>query len=236
MRKNILITGMPKSGKSTVLQKIITPYEHKVGFLTREIRNQDERVGFQIETHSGRKITLAHVDFKTEYKVSKYSVEINNLELILPEVSLYNPEDILYIDEIGQMQLLSEQFKQLVLNYLHSPNICLITLSKVYAHPFIEQVKNRTDVILVEITEQDRAIKQEYIQTLIAKIGKASRYLQNQKRFTIQSDHATITTDHGLRSLMKNNGIWNCSCQFFKEHRLCSHTLAVEELLNTNGS
>jgi nucleoside-triphosphatase THEP1 len=52
MRKNILITGMPRSGKSTLLKNIISRIEDKVGFITHEIRKNGERTGFEIETNT----------------------------------------------------------------------------------------------------------------------------------------------------------------------------------------
>ena len=52
MRTNILISGVPKSGKSTILKKIIQHYSERIGFVTNEVREHDERIGFEIETHS----------------------------------------------------------------------------------------------------------------------------------------------------------------------------------------
>ena len=40
---------MPKSGKSTFLKKLISNFENKVGFVTNEIREDDEKIGFEIE-------------------------------------------------------------------------------------------------------------------------------------------------------------------------------------------
>ena len=122
MRKNILITGMPKSGKSTLLKKIIKKHDKKTGFVTNEIRENGERVGFEIETHTGQKSVLANINFKTSLKVSKYFVNIKNLDEIIPKVSEFNGDDLLFIDEIGQMELFSKKFKQLVLRYFDSPN------------------------------------------------------------------------------------------------------------------
>ena len=46
MQKNILITGKPKSGKSTILEKVIFGIPDKVGFITKEIRANGQRTGF----------------------------------------------------------------------------------------------------------------------------------------------------------------------------------------------
>ena len=115
MRKNILITGLPRGGKTTLLKKVISGFGKKVGFVTNEIRENGERIGFEIETHSEEKSILASVHFKTDFKVSRYFVDVKNLDAIIPRVAKFDYEDLLYLDEIGQMELFSENFKKLVL-------------------------------------------------------------------------------------------------------------------------
>lgn len=170
MTKNIVITGMPGSGKTTLLKKIIQKIDKKVGFVTNEIRKDGERVGFELETHRGEKSILASVDLKTEFKVSKYFVDIKNLDKIIPSVERFNERDFLFLDEIGQMELFSEKFKALVKKYLDSSNICVATLSKVYNDEFTEAIKKRDDVFLIEITEENRGSKEKYLEILLAEL------------------------------------------------------------------
>src|SRR5438552_2721823 len=129
MQKNIIIIGEPKSGKSTLLANIIKDVSNKVGIVTKEIRKDDARVGFEIESHAEHKTVLAHTESETKYKISKYFVNVENLESILPEISNYKKEDILYLDEIGQMQLFSKEFKKLTLQFLDATNTCIATLT-----------------------------------------------------------------------------------------------------------
>ncbi len=231
MRKNILITGMPRSGKSTLLKKIIPKFNPKVGFVTNEVRKDNERVGFELETHTGQKTMLAHVDFITNLKVSRYFVEIKNLDEIIPSVDKFNEHDFLFLDEIGQMELFSEKFKFLVEKYLDSPNVCIAALSKVYSDEFIEAIKRRNDIFLFEITEENRNGKKEYLETLLRKIAKAKRYVSEPNRFSINQNEVTIATDHGTRILTKQKEEWICNCKFFKENKICSHVIALEEYL-----
>ena len=160
---------MPKSGKSTLLKKVISGLENKVGFVTNEIRENGERIGFEIETHLGEKTTLADANFQTDFQVSKYFVDIDNLDKIIPKVSEFNNKNILFLDEIGQMQLFSESFKNLVLKYFDSPNTCIATVSKIYSDEFIDKIKKRNDVILIEITEENRDLTEKHLTELIGK-------------------------------------------------------------------
>lgn len=230
MIKNILITGMPGSGKSTILDKVISKHTKKVGFVTREMRKGKDREGFEIETHAGDKIVFAHLSFNTRYKVSKYFVNIDNLESFLPKVSKFRKEEILYLDEVGQMQLFSEDFKELVLKYLDSDNISILTVSKIYDDEFIKSIRNREDVILIEINTENRDYQLKFIKDLIKKMMKAKNYILEKDRFKIKGDVATMSSTHAIRNLNYINKKWNCDCGFFRKHSICSHAIAIREI------
>jgi nucleoside-triphosphatase THEP1 len=62
--KNLLLTGAPGCGKTTVLKRTL---EHLrdlrlAGFLTVELREHGQRVGFEAVGLSGSRAILAHVD------------------------------------------------------------------------------------------------------------------------------------------------------------------------------
>jgi nucleoside-triphosphatase len=230
MIKNILITGMPGAGKSTLLQKVISKYNNKVGFITKEIREGDERKGFEIETNKGNKATLAHISFKTSHKVSKYCVNVENLESVLPKITDLTKEDVLYIDEIGQMELFSDNFKKLVLKYLDSENICLATVTKVYENDFTKELLKRKDVIFVEINKENREAQCLFVEMLIKKIKKAQNYVNQKERFKIKENKAEMTSTHAKRTLKYIDGLWNCDCDFFKKYSICSHSIALKEI------
>jgi nucleoside-triphosphatase THEP1 len=172
--KNILITWLPKSWKSTLLNKIINEIVDKKWFITNEILNSLwNRIWFEMITNSWLKNTLSHIDFISELKVSKYWVNINNIDWILKDISEFNKNDLLYIDEIWEMELFSEKFKDLVLKFLNSDNIFIWTLSKVYINDFIEMIKKRNDVVILELYENNRnTIKLEINKYLNKKLCK----------------------------------------------------------------
>jgi len=47
---NILIVGLPQSGKTTLMKTLLENYSRKTGFSTNEIRENGIRTGFEIET------------------------------------------------------------------------------------------------------------------------------------------------------------------------------------------
>jgi nucleoside-triphosphatase THEP1 len=218
MIKNILITGTPKSGKSTLLRKIISTQPNKVGFITTEIRNDNGRVGFELETHKGIKSVLAHIDFNTPHQVSKYFIDIKNLEKIIPQV------------EIGQMQLLSSDFEKLVKKYLDAENTLISTLSAVYQNGFTDSIRQRKDVYIVEISEDNRAEKEVFINQLIKKIEKARNYIAQPDKFVRRGNDIELKSEHGTRILSKVVDNWKCNCNFFSSYNICSHVIATQEL------
>lgn len=234
MLKNILITGLPRSGKTTILEEVVAEYKDKVGFITKEVRKDGKRTGFEIITNLGKKIMLADVDFKTDYRVSKYFVDKKNLESIIPEISIFTEKDVLFLDEIGQMELFSEKFRQLVIKFLNSENIFLATLTKVYKDDFIDSIKKREDIIIIEISEKDREIKKQFIKDLVKKIVKAKNYINEPERFKRKGSMIEMKSEHGLRKLIYSNGKWSCDCSFFVQNQICSHIIAVAELMRLN--
>ncbi len=59
------------------------------------------------------------------------------------------------IDEIGKMECYSPIFRDLVSSLLKSDRLFIATIAK-KGTPFIESVKKRQDVILFEITRENR--------------------------------------------------------------------------------
>ena len=85
MRKNILLTGKPGTGKTSAIRSIVRELDPSsiAGFWSKEIREDGRRVGFAIETISGKLGTLAHVNLKQGPKVSKYRVNIADIDSII---------------------------------------------------------------------------------------------------------------------------------------------------------
>ncbi len=230
MQKNILITGQPKSGKSTLLRKLIAAIDDKVGFVANEVLVGGERVGFEVETNRGLKAPLANVAIKTAHKVSKYYVDVEGLESVLPEVADFQPATLLYLDEIGEMQLFSEKFKDLVLDYLNAENTCVATISAVFENDYTRSLKERDDIILVEISADNREEKELFLAQLLKKIAKAKVYASQPERFVLKGSLAELRSEHGTRQLHKVGDKWICDCDFNAHYGICSHVIAVKEI------
>ncbi len=169
--KNILITGLPGVGKTTLVMRLAKHFEHlqPAGFYTAEIREGGIRKGFQLVSLDGRKELLAHVDIKSSYRVGKYGVDLNKFEEFLKALSLLESASrFIIIDEIGKMECFSKYFCELVGKIMDSDKFLLATVA-LRGEGFIDKVKKRKDVRAFEITEKTR---EKVFQELVNLIGK----------------------------------------------------------------
>jgi nucleoside-triphosphatase len=232
MLNNILITGLPHSGKSTLVKHLTLRFENKVGFVTNEVKKDGKRIGFEIETSNLEKYILADINHRTKYQVSKYFVNIENLDKAISSFPNFKANEFLYIDEIGEMELYSENFKALTLKYLDSDNICIAAITKVYTDDFVEAIKKRHDIILVELTEENREEQVIFVEKLINKIRKAKKYLSEPERLkVIGKDRYELVSEHGIRKVTNDKGKWKCTCRFCTKYNICSHIITVQALI-----
>lgn len=67
---------------------------------------------------------------------------------------------------------------------------------------------------------------------MIGKIQKAKRYAEETERIVFSEFKVTIAGDHNSHVVSYNQGHWNCDCDFFLTRGVCSHTMAMERVLN----
>lgn len=67
--------------------------------------------------------------------------------------------------------------------------------------------------------------------SMIGKIEKAKRYAMETDRITFTEFALTFRGEHDDYKLRFENGIWHCTCNFFSQRGLCSHTMALEKVL-----
>jgi nucleoside-triphosphatase len=163
MKKNLLLTGHPGVGKTTLLVKLIERFRQYpvTGFFTEEIREAGGRVGFRAVTLNGSSAVFARKDYHTDpdLRVGRYGVKPEVLEtLVLPHLE---PERknarLVFIDEIGKMELLSSRFKDQVWRVLDSPVPVVATIS-LKGTGFVKRAKSRADVRVITVTLQNRDV------------------------------------------------------------------------------
>jgi nucleoside-triphosphatase len=166
MIKNIFITGLPGCGKTTLIKEILKELKLDAGgFFTEEIRERGIRKGFKIITLDGKEGILAHVDIKSPYRISRYGVNIKDLEEIGVKSILKGIKEnkIIIIDEIGKAEMLSKKFRETTLMALNSQKKVLGTIKFTY-DPFTDKIKKRSDTKIFYLTRENREkIKKEIL-------------------------------------------------------------------------
>lgn len=67
---------------------------------------------------------------------------------------------------------------------------------------------------------------------MIGKIEKAKRYAaEGRDRFQFQSFNVNIDGENNSHCVSYCDGEWKCDCNFFQTRGRCSHTMALEFIL-----
>jgi nucleoside-triphosphatase len=156
--KNYLLTGRPGCGKTTVIRRLAERLGdlRLAGFYTQEMSEKGQRVGFEAISLSGRRALLAHVRARSRHRVGRYCVQPEQLEpLVEEELAGAGEVDVYLIDEVGKMELSCPAFVEAVPRLLDGAVPVVLTVAR-KGQGLIAQVKDRVDVRLVTVTEENR--------------------------------------------------------------------------------
>jgi nucleoside-triphosphatase len=155
MKSAYLLTGPPGTGKTRLIKEVLEDIsgESAGGFYTEEIRDQVARKGFRLVTLDGQAATLAHINIQGRHRVGKYGVDLEVMEKIAVPALLRAAElgQLVIIDEIGRMELLSTSFRQAVAEIIKGGHRVLGTITLI-PHPPADAIKQRPEVDLVPVT------------------------------------------------------------------------------------
>ena len=66
---------------------------------------------------------------------------------------------------------------------------------------------------------------------MIGKIEKAKRYAEQRDRIRIDELTVTFDGENNPHTVHLQEGAWQCDCDFFQTRGRCSHTMALEIIL-----
>jgi nucleoside-triphosphatase len=157
--KCLLLTGPPGCGKTTVLERVAKHLgdDRLAGFLTLELREHGQRVGFEAVGLGGQRVILAHVQHRSLVSVGRYGVEPDRLIPLIEEElnQTLGTVDAYLIDEIGKMECHCPQFVATMRKLLGEP-IPVVSTIALRGGGFIAEVKQRPNVQIVEVTNGNR--------------------------------------------------------------------------------
>ncbi|TFH24615.1 NTPase [Candidatus Bathyarchaeota archaeon] len=163
MTRILILTGAPGVGKTTLLTKTVDALKTKGlrvgGMITREVREGNVRVGFEIlDLTSNKHGWLAHVNGQGGPQVGKYHVNLNDLDNVgaVAIAQALEKCDVIAIDEIGPMELFSPKFKKVVAQALESKQLMLTVVHGKAKDPIVTQIKRRVDAEIFNVTFSNR--------------------------------------------------------------------------------
>ena len=170
------ITGLPRSGKSAVLDKVISMVieERKAdsrgpgtgsgvigGMRTEAIIEDGERVGYAcIDIETGESGVMAHREIDSRNRILGYGIDPSEVDRVgVPAIqNAVGNCEILVIDEVGKFSVESEGFVAAVRGALDYDMPTLLTLHKKSRHPLLQDIRRRDDGRILEVTPVNRAL------------------------------------------------------------------------------
>ena len=173
------ITGLPRSGKSAVMQKVVSMLaDERVeemrargddveaakllgGMRCEPLVEDGERVGFKcINYQTGEEAVMAHKKIDSRTRVLGYGIDPEALDRVaVPAIREAMEEyEVIVIDEIGKFSVESEAFVEIVRKAMEVDKPTLVTLHKKSRHPLLQDIRRRDDARILEVTPVNRAL------------------------------------------------------------------------------
>jgi nucleoside-triphosphatase len=149
---SVLVTGPPGAGKSTIVQEVSAAFSDipQTGFVTREVRRDGQRAGFEIHV-PGVDLTglLASPDTPGDLRFGtirpdgtrRLGVDLTFLEDVacVAVADQLATSTLVIIDEIGPMQIASPAFTDLLATIMASPAVLIASVALDHA-PILDRL------------------------------------------------------------------------------------------------
>lgn len=162
IKGRVAITGRPGVGKTTLIKRVLSRLSISAGgMLTEEIRVCGRRVGFSVfDVATGKEGILAHIHRTGGPRIGRYTVDLDALERI-GIGAIYRAiekDELVVIDEIGPMELLSPEFVPAVEAALASDRSLIIST---HAHAEVDiahRVRRELRLFRIKLGNRDRLV------------------------------------------------------------------------------
>ena len=165
------VTGLPRSGKSAVMEKVVSMLDEERreemrargddvaaakllgGMRCEPVSENGERVGFKcINFQTGEEAIMAHKNIDSRTRILGYGIDPEALDRVaVPAIQeAMDDYEVLVIDEIGKFSVESELFVEVVRKAMEVDKPTLLTLHKKSRHPLLQDIRRRDDARILE--------------------------------------------------------------------------------------
>ncbi|QVK17582.1 hypothetical protein KHQ81_12090 [Mycoplasmatota bacterium] len=163
MISNIFLTGDINVGKSTIIDEYIKEnkeiYKRISGFKTKELMKNNCLLGYYLEDQLYPKedFTLVGINklFPNGRKNEGITEAFNTRGVEILNHAIDSNSDLVRLDELGFFELKADKFKEKVFEILDA-KLCVLGVLKKKNNPFLESIKIRKDVVVIEVTKDNR--------------------------------------------------------------------------------
>lgn len=166
----IAVTGAPRTGKSTLVERVVGAVGlPSGGMVTAEIRKCGRRVGFSVrDLATGREGVLAHLHLPEGAPWGKYRLNLRDLEEIGVRAieRAIEEAELVVIDEVGPMELQSPAFVAAVQRALREAPNLLVTVHRASNHPLAYAIRHGVDHLFRISTANREGVTEEIVRLL----------------------------------------------------------------------
>jgi nucleoside-triphosphatase len=167
IRRNLFLTGPKHVGKSTALFSALLKFPVALG-------------GFRVDrVFEGRRLrafritdldTCSSADISTARK-GGWDIHLEAFETVGVEAVRrgIRSRDLVVMDELGRFELRAYGFRQAVTDALNSP-VPVIGVLKEDDNPFLNEIRNREDTEVLEVTEENRDDIRRYVEDWLSRV------------------------------------------------------------------
>jgi nucleoside-triphosphatase len=160
---NIVITGNPRCGKTTLCEKVIERLEKKGircgGVICPEIRMEGKRIGTNaVDVTTGEDRIMAMSRDKAEFEgvdIGGYRLSIEGIEFGKNAIERSTGCDLIVIDEIGALELTNNGLMEMAEKALDSEDNTLTIVRSKLKKTFLDRFGDR-EFIVFDVNEDNR--------------------------------------------------------------------------------
>ena len=159
------ITGLPGSGKTYVLLRVIEMLKDDEliigGMIDEPLTDGRHKIGFSVRNiMTGETQVFANASIESKIMIGKIGIDLAKFEEIgiVAIREACEKCDIIVIDEVGKMEVESQAFVDAVKEALDVDKPMILTLHKKSRNPLLQDIRRRDDVRILEVTPTNRNI------------------------------------------------------------------------------